>query len=110
MLTDELEGLYFEYLKCPKCKTFIKIAPENPVLWTGMEGVSAKSRKNLNQMLQRVQHDNRVRVSFFVIPNQVLKQVQDLRISGSRFLVLRIWVLKPRPVGGVLYYLYENSE
>ena len=40
---------------------------------------------------------------FFVIPNQVLKQVQDLRISGSRFLVLRIWVLKPRPVGGALY-------
>jgi len=25
-------------------------------------------------------------------------------VSGSRFLVLRIWVLKPRPVGGVLYY------
>jgi len=73
---------------------FIKIAPENPVLWTGMKGVSAKSRKNLNQMLKRVQHDNRVRVSFFCHPELV---------SGSRFLVLRIWVLKPRPVGGVLY-------
>jgi len=24
---------------------FIKIAPENPVLWTGMKGVSAESRK-----------------------------------------------------------------
>ena len=24
---------------------FIKIAPENPVLWTGMKGVSAKGRK-----------------------------------------------------------------
>ena len=34
-------------------RTFIKIAPENPVLWTGMKGVSAKGRKNLNQMLKR---------------------------------------------------------
>ncbi len=25
---------------------FIKIAPKNPVLWTGMKGVSAESRKN----------------------------------------------------------------
>jgi hypothetical protein len=24
---------------------FIKITPENPVLWTGMKGVSAKGRK-----------------------------------------------------------------
>jgi hypothetical protein len=38
---------------------FIKVTPENPVLWTGMKGVSAKGRKNLNQMLKRVQHDNR---------------------------------------------------
>ena len=45
-------------------------------------------------MLKRVQHDNRVRVSFFCHPELV---------SGSRFLVLRIWVLKPRPVGGALY-------
>ena len=45
---------------------------------------------------------------FFVIPNQVLKQVQDLRISGSRVLVLRIWVLEPRPVGGALYYYQEK--
>jgi hypothetical protein len=74
---------------------FIKSGPENPVLWTGMKGVSAKSRKNLNQMLKRVQHDNRVRVSFFCHPELV---------SGSRCLVLRIWVLKPRPVGGVLYF------
>jgi hypothetical protein len=59
-----------------------------------MEGVSAKSRKNLNQMLKQVQHDNRVRVSFFCHPELV---------SGSRFLVLRVWVLKPRPVDGVLY-------
>jgi hypothetical protein len=26
---------------------FIKIAPENPVLWTGMKGASAESRKNV---------------------------------------------------------------
>ena len=51
---------------------FIKITPENPVLWTGMKGVSAEGRKKLNQMLKRVQHDNRVWFSFFVIPNQVL--------------------------------------
>jgi hypothetical protein len=25
---------------------FIMTAPENPVLWTGMKGVSAESRKN----------------------------------------------------------------
>jgi hypothetical protein len=73
---------------------FIKSAPENPVLWAGMKGASAESRKNLNQMLKQVQHDNRVRVSFFCHPELV---------SGSRFLVLRVWVLKPRPVGGVLY-------
>jgi hypothetical protein len=34
-------------------KEFIKVTPENPVLWTGMKGVSAKGRKNLNQMLKR---------------------------------------------------------
>jgi len=38
----------------------IKIAPENPVLWTGMKGASAKGRKSLNQMLKQVQHDNGV--------------------------------------------------
>jgi hypothetical protein len=36
---------------------FIKIAPENPVLWTGMKGVSAESRKKADQMLKQVQHD-----------------------------------------------------
>jgi hypothetical protein len=25
---------------------FINIAPQNPVLWTGMKGASAESRKN----------------------------------------------------------------
>jgi hypothetical protein len=65
--------------------SFIRVTPENPVLWTGMKGVSAEGRKNLNRMLNRVQHDNRVWPSFFVIPNHVLNQVQDLSISGSQF-------------------------
>jgi len=52
-------------------------------------------------MLKRVQHDNRVRVSFFCHPELV---------SGSRFLVLRIWVLKPRPVGGALYFTRNPVE
>jgi hypothetical protein len=47
---------------------FIKIAPENPVLWTGMKGVSAKSRKNLNQMLKRSMTTG-LGSPFFVIPN-----------------------------------------
>jgi len=70
-----------------KMSKFIKITPENPVLWTGMKGVSAKGRKILNQMLKRVQHDNRGWLSFFVIPNQVLNLIQDLSISGSGFWV-----------------------
>jgi hypothetical protein len=49
--------------------SFIRVTPENPVLWMGMKGVSAEGRKNLNPMLNRVQHDNRVWLSFFVIPN-----------------------------------------
>jgi len=48
---------------------FIKTTPENPVLWTGMKGVSAKGRKNLSEMLKQVQHDNWVWLSPFVIPN-----------------------------------------
>jgi hypothetical protein len=36
---------------------FVKITPENPILWTGMKGVSAKGRKNLYQMLNQVQHE-----------------------------------------------------
>jgi hypothetical protein len=90
---------------------FIKITPENPVLWTGMKGVSAKGRKNLNQMLKRVQHDKRVWASPFVIPNQVLNLIQDLTISGSQFLLSRIWFLKPRPyMGGVLYLSVINLQ
>jgi len=58
---------------------FIKITPENPILWTGMKGVSAKGRKKPNQMLKRVQHDKSVWFSVFVIPNQVLNLIQDLR-------------------------------
>ncbi len=39
---------------------FIKIAPENPFLWTGMKGASAENRK-INQMLKQVQHEMTVR-------------------------------------------------
>ena len=71
--------------KTPKLMDkFIKIAPENPVLWTGMKGASAKGKKKVNQMLKRVQHDNWVWFPFSVIPNQVLNLIQDLTISGSR--------------------------
>jgi len=38
----------------------------------------------------------------FVIPNQVLNLIQDLRFRDLGF-GFRIWVLKPHPVGGVLY-------
>jgi len=34
-----------------------------------MKGVSAKGRKKSNQMLKRVQHDESVWFSVFVIPN-----------------------------------------
>ena len=71
MTTRERQLIYDVHYKCQnpnvkgsQCQNFldnffIRIAPENPVLWTGMKGVSAKGRKNLNQMLKRVQHDNR---------------------------------------------------
>jgi len=39
---------------------------------TGMKDVSAKGRKNLNQMLKQVEHGNGVGLSCFVIPNQIL--------------------------------------
>ncbi len=54
---------------------FIEIACGNPVLWTGLKGTPAKDRRKSNQMLERVQHDNRVG-SFFCHPELV---------SGSRF-------------------------
>jgi hypothetical protein len=37
-----------------------------------MKDVSAKGRKNLNQMLKQVEHGNGVWLSCFVILNQVL--------------------------------------
>jgi hypothetical protein len=40
---EELEGIG---KKLDFVGTFIKIAPKNPVLWTGMKGASAKGRKN----------------------------------------------------------------
>ncbi len=61
-------------------------------------------------MLKRVQHENRVWICFSVIPNRVLNLLQDLAISGSLFLALRIWVLKPRPyMGGVLYFSWFSE-
>jgi hypothetical protein len=58
-----------------------------------MKGASAKGT-NLNQMLKRVQHDKMVWVFSCCHPELV---------SGSQFLALRIWVLKPRPhVAGIL--------
>jgi hypothetical protein len=57
---------------------FIKIAPENPVLWTGMKGASADSRGKADQMLKQVQHDITVRFWSFCHPELV---------SGSRFWV-----------------------
>jgi len=34
-------------------ESFLKIAPENPVLWTGMKGASARRQKIANQMLKQ---------------------------------------------------------
>ena len=45
---------------------FIKTASENPVLWTGMKGAPAESRKKVNQMLKQVQHDMTVRFCSFL--------------------------------------------
>jgi len=60
-----------------RCKVrFINIAPENPVLWTGMKGASAESRKKASQIPKQVQHDMTVRFWSFCHPELV---------SGSRF-------------------------
>jgi hypothetical protein len=80
-------------------KIYLKPAPENPVLWTGMKGGSAEGRKNLNQVLKQVQHDNGVWLSSFVIPNQVLNLFQDLRFRDLGFGFREFG-----PVGGVLYF------
>jgi hypothetical protein len=84
---------------------FIKTAPENPVLWAGMKGVSAEGRKKLSEMLKRVQHDNSVWFSFFVIPNLF----RDLGFKNFGFKAppcrrgslvgiwdLDIWIFPPR--------------
>jgi len=39
----------FHYSNIPLSRYFIKTAPENPVLWTGMKGASAESRKKVNR-------------------------------------------------------------
>jgi hypothetical protein len=46
--------------------SFIKFASENPFLWTRMKDASAESRKQVNQMLNRVQHDTVVRFWSFL--------------------------------------------
>ena len=46
-------GCNVKILPKPIILKFIKITPENPVLWTGMKGVSAKGRKRVNQMSRR---------------------------------------------------------
>jgi hypothetical protein len=38
--------LFYNLIRSKKIPEFIKIAPENPVLWMGMKGASAESRKN----------------------------------------------------------------
>jgi len=77
-------------------KIFIKIAPENPVLWTGMKGASAEGRKKTNQMLKQLQHDMTVRFWSFChsepgpepCPETSSGSIEfDLSILGSRFWV-----------------------
>jgi hypothetical protein len=46
--------LYPDHVPSFKLFAFIKTTPENPVLWTGMKGASAESRKKTNQMLKQV--------------------------------------------------------
>jgi hypothetical protein len=89
---------------------FIKTAPENPVLWTEEKGASAESRKKVNQMLKQVQHDMTVRFYSFCHPEpgpELDSGSIDFSISVSG---LRIYVLKPRPVGGVLYFEFCNLQ
>ncbi len=43
-----------------------------------------------------------------VIPNQVLNLIQDLALV--RDLGFEFWVLKPRPVGGVLYLFSYHPD
>src|SRR4030043_661646 len=68
---------------------FIKTGLENPRPVDGDERCVCQRQKTANQMLKQVQHDNRIGFSSFCHPELG---------SGSR-----LWGLKPRPVGGVLY-------
>jgi hypothetical protein len=56
--------------------------------------------EKINQMLKQVQHDVAVQVWSFGHPELV---------SGSRFWI-RIYVLKPRPVGGILYFITVTNQ
>jgi len=60
-----------------------------------MKGASAESRKKVNQMLKKVQHDMTIRFYPFVIPNL-------FRDLGFGFKNLGF---KAPPFGGVLYLM-----
>jgi len=71
----------------PGVYLIIKITPENPVLWTGMKGASAESRRKTNQMLKQVQHDMTVRFWSFRHPEPSPELNSGSTISGSLFWV-----------------------
>jgi hypothetical protein len=71
-------------------KLFIKPAPENPVLWTGMKGASDEGGKKANQMLKRVQHDKRIWFSSFCHPEPCPESSSGSIDFGISVLGLRI--------------------
>jgi hypothetical protein len=74
------------FIRLRKQSPCIKNASENPVLWTGMKGVSAEGRKKADQMLKQVQHDIAVRFWSFCHPEPYPELVSWV-VSGSRFWV-----------------------
>ena len=46
-LSDQILTFTIQMLCGLRLRPFIKIAPENPVLWTGMKGASVGDRKNV---------------------------------------------------------------
>ena len=77
-----------------------------------MKGVSAKSRKNLNQMLKRVQHDNRVRVSFFCHPEPGPEASSGSKDFGISVLGFKGLGFKAPPCGrgSLLQHLFRDPE
>ena len=86
------ESLFRLHLKTPSCACL-------PVGRDGDERCVCRRQKKADQMLKQVQHDEMVRFRSCGHPELV---------SGSRSWVYRIWVLKPRLVGGALYS-HKNS-